>query len=295
MATQLNVWLAQRTIIHLEGQLPLELRMWTDLNGSFANPIATYHPYNDILDIDMSDYLRTYRNVTKIYLSETNDPADYIEYNVSILGLIDPNGVYIPFHKLRAVGLRVAPPSKMYDSLNGMGLLRMSIYPKSGYTISGNVTYDSVTGELSAISGDFTIARFGVSQSYGITPLTCERDYAEVRWCSLDGTTRVHTWEMRKHTIASDGGYSLLDLRNEYRDIKGREDGLTISMVGLNAYDFWYYSDIITSPLVEVSLDGANWVKVQVTSKNVTIPDGDSFNGKLDITIKYKRYDAVDM
>lgn len=304
MATQLNVWLAQRTIIHLEGQLPSSLRLWTDLNGSFANPIATYHPYNDILDIDMSDYIRTYRNVTKIYLSETNDPGDYIEYNVSILGLINPEGVIIPSH---AGNMIIVPPYKMIAPIGsalGRVAFELRTYPNDAWTISefdsaneliGGGTAQVPSLKLDADTKSFVLSMTGDSIARTLSDMICDNQYAMVRWTSFTGAQRNHIFEVRKSTIASDDGYSLLDIYNEYRDIKGKEDGFTLHLEGLNAYDIWYYSDIITSSLVEVSLDGVNWTKIQVTTNNITIPDGNGTRGKLDITIKYKRYDAVDM
>ena len=73
-------------------------------------------------------------------------------------------------------------------------------------------------------------------------------------------------------------------------------DSVTLVIDELSAYDLWYYSDIITSSKVEVFISGAvGWSQVQVTNKNVTIPDGDARNGKLEITINWRRYDAVTM
>ena len=82
---------------------------------------------------------------------------------------------------------------------------------------------------------------------------------------------------------------------NDYDDVKGREDSFTIRLDGLNNYDLWYYADLITSSSVKVTLDGEKWQKVQVTEKNITLPDGEANNGILEISLNYAKYDAVAM
>ena len=42
-------------------------------------------------------------------------------------------------------------------------------------------------------------------------------------------------------------------------------------------------------------MDGTNYERVQVVSKNVTLPDGEATDGKLEIEVNWKRYDAVAM
>lgn len=288
-AANVAYWKAERLLVK-----------WTTSNditfayveGGDYPEVATYKAADGVVLIDITDFVRTYPTRTALLFADL-DASIQRGVIIKHMGLINPAGVYIPFHPLSQKGLLVAPPSKMYDGFGyGVGLF---LYPREDNSVSGDADYNSATGEIYNIDGAFSITRDGVSHTYSLMPLSCDREYAAVRWRSFDGSMRVHTWEMRKNTIAADGGFSLLDLNNEYRDIKGREDGMTLSMRGLNAYDYWYYSDLITSPLVEVSLDTINWTKVEVTSKNVTIPDGDSFDGKIDITIKYKRYDAVDM
>ena len=105
----------------------------------------------------------------------------------------------------------------------------------------------------------------------------------------------MHYFMLRNQTIASAENYQLLTLDNYYDEIKGRVDGLDLYLDDLLPYDLWYYADVITSSKVEVSLDGQTWNQVQVTNKNVTIPTGEKGNGKLEITVNWKRYDAVNM
>lgn len=121
----------------------------------------------------------------------------------------------------------------------------------------------------------------------------CKDPVAAVRWVSFTGVQRVHHFMLRKPTIASAENYQLLTLDNSYNEIKGRVDGFDLYLDDLLPYDLWYYADVITSSKVEVSLDGQTWNQVQVTNKNVTIPAGEMGNGKLEITVNWKRYDPV--
>jgi hypothetical protein len=112
---------------------------------------------------------------------------------------------------------------------------------------------------------------------------------------------KLHTWEVRAQEIASAGDYSLLDFDNAYSTIKGREDGFTLVLDELDSYDMWYYSDIITSSDVRVlAIDGwaaqseDEMVRLEVVGKSVTLPNGTAL-GKLEIQVKFKRYDAVNL
>ena len=87
--------------------------------------------------------------------------------------------------------------------------------------------------------------------------------------------------------------YNLLPIDNEYIEIKGRVDEMTIGLDGLTIYDLWYYGDVITSSKVEVD-DGRGYNRVEVTTKSITLPSGEAGNdGKLEIVLNWKRYDAV--
>ena len=138
-----------------------------------------------------------------------------------------------------------------------------------------------------------------IAFDYKPTLCKCGVQYACVEWVSFTGVTRRHVFEVIKNKIDVGDSYSLLMPDNSFSDIRGRKDSFTLFMDGLNAYDLWYYADLITSPSVKVSLNSErpatiDFHAVQVTTKNITIPDGDyKSNGKLEITVNWKQYDAV--
>ena len=140
-------------------------------------------------------------------------------------------------------------------------------------------------------SGQATIARKSTFQPTIID--ACKSPAVAVRWVSFTGVQRVHHFMLRKPTIASAENYQLLTMDNSYNEIKGRVDGFDLYLDDLLPYDLWYYADVITSSKVEVSMDGQTWNQVQVTNKNVTIPTGEMGNGKLEITVNWRKYDPV--
>jgi hypothetical protein len=84
---------------------------------------------------------------------------------------------------------------------------------------------------------------------------------------------------------------------NSFDVRKGYVQSLTLRLSGLNRYDYWYYSDIITSNDVRIAVNeiDANFgeeTRVDVTTKSVTIPNSNGLY-TLELEIKYKRYDRV--
>jgi hypothetical protein len=146
-------------------------------------------------------------------------------------------------------------------------------------------------------SGFEGVHKFEISERH------CGSRYATIGWTSADNCSgvpidRLHTWEVRSQEVASVGDYSLLDWDNAYKTIKGREDGFTLFLDDLSAYDMWYYSSILTSSYVVLKeIDGVTLdedVVLEVVSKNATLPNGYAL-GKLEIQVKFKQYDAVSL
>ena len=129
---------------------------------------------------------------------------------------------------------------------------------------------------------------------YPLKELECEKRYAEVEWVSFTGQTRRHVFEVVKLTEETTNEVSLETLTNEYDVRKDRRVSFSLRLEGLTAYDYWYYSDLVTSSSVKVSLSGTNYRQVQVTAKKSTIPEtsaGKPLN--LEIPINYVRYDTL--
>lgn len=274
-----------------------EQHLWTSLQGSYASPIAVYTPDSDYYCyIDMTEYVRAYGDCT-IYIKDSpNGQAASIILTVQ--GLIDPASVIIPYHYGNTYSY-IIPPYYMIAPETGKSLIAENCKTgsSSGASVTGNATI-STNRRYITITGDFAYkaVSYGDARPYKLNPRLCGMQYAYVRWQSFTGVTRLHLFEVSKPTMAADDSYNLIPMDNEYVEIKGRVDGMTLRLRDLSAYDLWYYADVITSSKVEISLDGTNYTQVQVTTKNISFPDGETkTSGKLEIAINWKRYDAVTM
>lgn len=304
----LELWKQERLIAYIEAHSQAEatIKFWSDLHGSQSAPFATYTTQaNGKCYIDLTDYMRAFRSVTKLLFYDSSNTTTY-EVTCSVVGLINPHGALKPEPVVPETD--ILPPSLMYKAVSQYGAqIQFEMYGISTsyywatlhmFTMPGNVEIDKA--RTVALANSVTALKLlyyngMVYQTSFIKPLLCDHAYAMVRWVSLSGVTRCHTFEMLKETAESAGNYSLLPIDNEYVTIKGRKDGVTMHIEGLTPYDVWYYADVLTSSKVEVSLDGTNWAQVDVDTKSVTIPEGTSANNKFEFKVNYKRYDAVAM
>lgn len=295
--TNVAYWKQERLILVFNGNGDT-LHFWSGTEGNFSSPVAKYTPdANGYVFVDVTEYVRAYASQSAVlYLKDEAADANLCTINVTVKGLIDPAGVIIPYHY--ETYAPVIPPLTMYAPKAGVPLVAELYMTTNYYSVSGNITV--ATNKRSAsITGDFTFAVAGGdgARKYKIKQRLCGVQYAYVRWQSFSGVTRTHIFEVIKPKTESADSYTLMPIDNEYNEVKGRVDGFTLRLNDLCPYDLWYYADVIMSSKVEVSLDdGATYNQVQVTTKNITLPDGDTKqNGKLEIAVNWKRYDAVTM
>jgi hypothetical protein len=294
-ASLVKVWKQERLIVHdttFNGWL-----FYTNLHGSAADPIATYATGE--LYCDLTDYIRTYPSVGTIYFAEADDPATYKSFAVQVVGLISPESVLIPYQPLVEGRALVIPPSRILLEHPTTSYVECEFYStvQNVWSVTGRAALSVNERVIGQIDGDFKLDDGGgASKTYSPKLIRCGVEYALVRWVSFTGIARTHVFEVVKRKTSTDGAYSLMPIDSEYIDIKGRVDAFTLRLDGLDAYDMWYYSDMITSSKVEVSFDRANYDRVQVTSNSVLLPDGNAgTDGVLEINVNWKRYDAVAM
>ena len=292
--TNVAYWKQERLILTYNGNGD-KLHIWSSLSGSYASPIAKYTPDTDgNVYIDLTDYIRAYGNCS-VYLQDEAQGASVYTATITVEGLINPWNVIVPYHYGNDY-TRVQMPNKMIEPIVGAPLIAEFYYNGAGALFTGGATISQDARQIT-ITGDFSYkpVPYGVSRNYNLVRRMCELEYAYVRWVSFSGITRVHVFEISKLKTDTADAYSMLPIDNEYIEIKGRVDGFNLYLDDLLPYDLWYYADVIISSKVEVSLDGQNWNQVQVTNKNVTIPTGEIGNGKIEITVNWRKYDAVTM
>ena len=292
--TNVAYWKQERLILEFDGDGDT-LHFWSGTEGSFSSPVAKYTPdANGCVFVDVTEYIRAYASQSAVlYLKDEAADANLCTINVAIKGLIDPLGVAIPYHPYLAV-CQILPPSKMIKPATGT--IIAEAYKSNGDVCV--VTGDAVVqGGQVRITGDFSLypVRYpGPSIRYTLQEQNCELEYVTVRWQSFTGVTRVAIFERRGIKTSPANSYNLLPIDSEYVQIKGRVDEMTIGLDGLTVYDIWYYGDIVTSSKVEVADNDGKWSRVEVTTKSITVPEGNAGNdGKLEIVLNWKRYDAV--
>lgn len=291
----------------------------------FPNQTTTVAEYtldeNKEAIIDLSDLIRLNPQSHNLYIRSLPN-IHTVNANYTPVGLINPVNVLIPnndtlvkIHEFdereqdEMGSLLIIPPSRMYMGLDQAGvkfeLNYIDDYAEQDYEITADELYGGAWHSLridKVISLNPNTTRFVLNEDYigsnlidiSLRPMECGKRYAAVRWVSFTGQTRVHTWEVTKAKTATRDAIELLTIDGSYHTLKGREDGFVLRLEGLNAYDMWYYADIITSSKVEVSMGGHTWQQVEITTKDVTIPDGDA--GKLntlEINCNWRKYDAI--
>ncbi len=276
--------------------------------GDTSNVLATYSLDNaGECVIDVSDIIRT-RGAGDVYIFNFNGmQLQMVNANFEVLGFIDPYSLLIP--KTES-GATIECPSVMYRQCFAGEANRVSFELQATKTEPLYLEYRNVDDET---GGEADIqAGTGGAYGNGIEGITdvelssggevaakfrlidtdpCKR-YATVRWLSAAGRVRTHVFEVRDVEQSVGDSVDLLTIDGSYNRAKGRVDGFKLYLDNLTPYDCWYYGDIVTSTGVEVSVDGVTFNRVDVTTKSITIPNGGSTN-KLEVNVKYKKYDAI--
>lgn len=275
--------------------------VWTNLQGSYNEPIAKYSldADNEAI-IDMTDYIRAYPEVTTIYVECEMDRT--ITIPMRVVGLINPKSLIVPE---TPSGMHIQSPSMMLAS-KALGVPKYSLefYAEN----FGDYKIAHGGGEPEAMKqAHVTLAVMDEVASIAIydkdgnvlartqeRALDCERRYASVRWVSATGATRLHTFEVRDLTQSADDITRFETADGTYSVSRGRVDGFKLYLENLNAYDYWYYADVINSQSVKVSIDGNEFRAVNVLTKSVTIPNTNSGKlSNLEINVNWREYDAV--
>lgn len=229
-------------------------------------------------------------------------------------GLIDPEQDIKPMSELLErwteiadskgvdVSVSVAPPSRILEQrgfpliIEMHGTQDIAVF-KHG-TTSPNM-FNALKSQITIpygmnewfVGNDYEHITYGI---YGTTERNGCNKACVVRWISRYGVKKQFVWYYKDLRVNVSEVVSIATIDGTYDERKGYVQGLTLFLDELNAYDYWYYSDIVTSSKVEVSIDGGSWRVVQVDAKNVQIPNNDMGKPKdLEVQINLQGYDAI--
>lgn len=285
------------------------------LSSGLSGTVVKYSiPASKILDIDFSDLVRlSATGMCSISQNYANGVIIGNSYTMrwTQAGRINPEAYFRalpPDDMADTFELSISAPSVMYKRLNNNAdPIRFELANGGGgYKFStGHIKFPPLAEEpiefaraIEVPSGADSVEFWHLNDimhyRYPLKDLECGKRYAEVEWVSFTGQTRRHVFEVVKLTEETTNEVSLETLTNEYDVRKDRRVSFSLRLEGLTAYDYWYYSDLVTSSSVKVSLSGTNYRHVQVTAKKSTIPETSA--GKpltLEIPINYVRYDTL--
>lgn len=200
------------------------------------------------------------------------------------------------------VGVSVAPPSRILEQVTGFPLIiemhataDIAVFPVG--STSQNM-FNALKSQITIPYGmnEWFVGNDSEQRTYGVYGTTerngCNKACA-VRWISRYGVQKQFVWYYKDLRVNVSEVVSIATIDGTYDERKGYMQGLTLFLDELNAYDYWYYSDIITSSKVEVII-GGSWRVVQVDTKNVQIPNNDMGKPKdLEVQINFQGYDAI--
>lgn len=302
-----NYWLANRlaVLVQVTAQItgPEALLLYCAPIGWVEYTIDE----NKYCIIDLTDIVRTYQGeIVTIgwgqYPLPQEDKALII--NTTAKGLINPAGVLIP-EREDADLCKISAPSVMLAPFGSLQLA-FEMWSADPYVFTTGTIKQLPSESVQAYARSVEIANTttrlqflhinDIARTIDLLPLSCEHTYACVEWVSFTGQTRRHVFEIVKAEIETGDVIKLENILNEWSEIKGRVDCFALRLENLDRYDLWYYSDLITSSRVRITLDGVNWYNVQVDEKKYKLPESNA--GKLstlEIDVKFRKYDAVNL
>lgn len=304
-----GVWRAERSLLIFHGAA----------NSPFNVTIgdvtlqAVTDAAGDVM-IDLTDLLATYQiGDSDSVRFNTGDLTPTESVSFEIKGDLSPNSIIIPPNG--EIGL-YAPIIAPAYFLQGLWGINPQFVVHVGQSVLGYLEYVEYVGgmptahafhpnDLQAVS----VAREKIAFRYreddelicsrmvNIRPEQCGRRYAMVQWVSAFGLIKRHTFEVRDVETSVSNSVSLQNNFGGFRELKGTRKGLRLHLSQLSAYDYWYYSDIVTSRDVRVAVsdfdaDFGEDTRVKVTTKSVTIPNGVNI-ADFDVDVILKDYGII--
>ena len=261
--------------------------------------------------IDLTDLFATYKiGYSGKVKCNTGYQTETVSISFEIKGDLSPNSMIIPqngeiglyapiiaptcflqglFGIKPQFVLNVGQSELDYVELVGNTQIRNSFQPNSLQAVS-------VSGERISFE-HVDVGNVICSRTINIREPQCGRRYAMVQWVSALGLVKRHTFEVRDVETSVSDSVSLQNNFGGFRELKGTRKGLRLHLSQLSAYDYWYYSDIVTSSDVRVAVsefdaDFGEDTRVKVVTNSVTIPNGSSISD-FDIDVIIKDYGIV--
>lgn len=256
----------------------------------------SYYKGDGVVIIDITDYVRAYPQPSEPIVVSYFDDSTPVEWYAGYFINVDRE--IIPPLNHPTDGVKFLPPYMFLESLFGVPN-SFEIYVND-YTLAKT---PKETIELFRGFYTFEVARWGFfiygsaidgSIDFSPKPLLCNRQYALVQWQSRFGNTKRATWEVAEVKHSATDVVELVNIYGGLKSRKGSEVSVVLRLRDLTPYDYWYYSDIITSNDVRVALneidkDLDDSTIVDVVTKSATVQN--SGVKTLEVELKYRKYE----
>lgn len=301
-----GVWRAERSLLIFHGRAnskfnvtvgDVTLKSVTDASGNVM--------------IDITDLFEAYPiGYSGSVKCNTGDYTPTVIISFDIKGDLSPNSMIIPTNGEIGLYAPIIAPTYFLKGLFGIkpqfvlsvGQSKLDYVELVDYTPQTN-SFQPNSLQAVTVSGK-RIAFLHredreviCSRTITIREPQCGRNYAMVQWVSSTGLIKRHTFEVRDVEASVSDSVSLQNNFGGFRELKGMRKGLRLHLPKLTAYDYWYYSDIVTSSDVRVAVtesdaDFGEDTRVKVVTNSVTIPNGSSISD-FDVDVILKDYGII--
>lgn len=291
-----GIWRKQRNLVRLKktsgtGVVNIDLSIGFDFDLEFDT--------NGNMLIDLTDFVANISNMG-IFVAKISYDETEIELSSVVMGDIAAENLLIPISREIQTNIPITPPIKMYEPILGLySIALVRNVDSMGYKVEPT---SSPTGLVAGyheinIPLKYLYIESGVnSMTYALKSLSCGRKYAMVQWVGACGYLKRHTFEVVR---VSHSGNNTVTLQNNYgigKSLKDTEQEFILRIDKLQPYDFWYYSDLVTSNDVRVCVeehdaDFGEETVVDVLTKNIVIPDRGVSD--FEVKIKFREYVTI--
>lgn len=318
-----GIWSQERAIAHVTGIAAITNYVKLVIGTITAN---YYGDSSGNLDIDLSDVVRTGFGSFTLQEFDSSNVAQGSAVNKTFLykGRINPstfiipsssdgslwqtagvNYIHPPMRTIEAIGT-IPTQFELYDT-NSSAASTAGYYIVDDQTEGAYHLISNLQNKFSLVPTAKKWSLFGAGSTKFVrllTPKICGELYACVEWVSRAGVIKRCTWKVRNVKYETNGSTSYALINNGFNVHKGQLHSFDIMLDVLTMYDYWYYSDIVTSDDVRVAFSDSEYnsttdrlsesCRVDVTTKAATMPNGDAVDfNTLTVNVNYKRYDEI--
>lgn len=289
----LAVWSKQRVFLRVDNQSADFTLAITSGNTTLEYFIfGTTSGYTET--IELTDIVRGEDSI----ILEDLENSETVDIDVAHVGTASPDRLAIPSNGAAGEHLATLPPSVIYaDGEHSIILDVVGGRPvrlNGSAQITPQVLRQYMTLSLGAIAANSNVTleylsarpiEWHIFWQTKARAIPCDVDSAYVLWKSISGGNKASLWKVRDkglNVTESDEFstmYDGVDVRKSFGSV------MALYLDDLSAYDVWYYSDIITSDIVNV-----NGRQVNVTTSSITYPNGYD-RGEVVVNVEFSNFD----